>query len=182
MWGIKISTWECHVLCHKRRWGALCAATMHLTFSLESKGKDQLVNFRLMFSSFWIKKSYLFWRSQIWTFQREHVENHFEEESGPGITKLQFELRSFASKCLSYHSKALSSLSRKAPERMRSGKVLIVRKSFHLYWKIPTHVLDLSWIMAEENLVNESKKFKTFRENLRKFHRDIMGLFVMARI
>ena len=63
---------------------ALGDATMHLTFSLESKEKGQLVNLR--FSSFLTQKSYLFWRSQICTFQRERVENHFEEESGPGKT------------------------------------------------------------------------------------------------
>ena len=155
---------------------AFCDATMHLTFSLESKEKGQLVNLRFfklvntkVLPILEISNMYV----STWTCR---------ESFWVGIRSWKNNLRSFASKCLSYHSKALSSLSRKAPERMRSGKVLIVRKSFHLYWKIPTHVLDLSWIMAEENLVNESKKFKTFRENLRKFHRDIMGLFVMARI
>ena len=62
--------------------------------------------------------------------------------------------------------------------KMRSLKVLTVPKSFLLYWKIPTHVLDLSWIMAQENLVNESRKFKTFREGLRKFWKDIMRISI----
>ena len=43
------STWECHVQCHNWREAALCPATMHLTFSLESKEKGQLVSLRLKF-------------------------------------------------------------------------------------------------------------------------------------